>query len=118
MTLDDLGEALNAVRPHSDGLIGRGRHDSVTIGRSAHAVDCPFVSNEAERTHHWLEVPDHDSAVERSRDDLSQVGVEACGCRSGLVTLERTLKGRVSNSSGEGTTSSWLLSSRVGRHAN
>ena len=64
MTLDHLGEAFNAVRPNTNSLIARTRDDGVSIGRHAYTVDCSFVPHEAEGPHHWLEVPNHDSAIE------------------------------------------------------
>lgn len=97
MTLDHLGEALNAIRPNTNGLISAGRYNCVAIGSRAYAVHCSFVSNEPERSHHGLEVPDHDGAIERPRNDLSEVGVEAGRGDTVLVTLEAALKRRVSD---------------------
>ena len=77
MRLDDLGESLYTIRPNTDGLIGRARHNLVSIWRHAYTVNCTFVSHEAERAHHRLEVPDHNGAVERARNDLSEVRIEA-----------------------------------------
>ena len=50
------------------------------------------MSNESERSHHSLEVPDHDGTIEGSRHSLSQVWVEASGGDSVFVALEASLK--------------------------
>ena len=77
MRLDDLGEALNTVRPDADGLISRARDDLVSVGSHADTMNCAFVSHEAEGAHHRFKVPDHDGAVEGTRNDLTQVRIEA-----------------------------------------
>ena len=64
MRLDDLGESLYTIGPDANSLIGRAGDNLVSIWRHTYAMNCTFVSHEAERAHHWLEVPDHDSAVE------------------------------------------------------
>ena len=53
----------------------------------------PLVTDEAERSDVWFEVPDHDSAVSRAADYLAQVGVEPGGQDALLVSLERAFEG-------------------------
>ena len=95
MALNYLGEAFHTVGPDTNSLISGSRYDCVAIWSYAHAVDWSFVSNEAERPHHWLKVPDHYSAVERAGNDLSEVGVETSRRGTIFVALERTLEGGV-----------------------
>ena len=95
MALDDLRETFNTVRPHTNGLISRSRHSRVTVRCYAYAMDWAFVSNEAERTHHRFEVPNHNSSVDRSGNDLSEVGIKAGRCNAIFVSFERTLEGGI-----------------------
>ena len=100
--LDHVRVALHGVVPYPHCLICRARNNLSPIGGHNHAVDWPFVSNEAERPHLGLEVPDHDSAVERAADGLLEVGVERHRSDAVFVALERSLKGGVADSDARG----------------
>ena len=76
MALDDLRMALNAVVPQANGVIGRGRCDNVALGIYFHIVNMTFVSYESEWSHAWLEVPDHNGTICRSRHSLLEIWVK------------------------------------------
>jgi len=95
MALYDLRETFNTVRPHTNCLISGSGYNRVAVRCYAYAMDWAFVSNEAERTHHWFEVPNHYSSVDRSGNDLSEVGIKAGRCNAIFVSFERTLEGGI-----------------------
>lgn len=95
MTLDHLRESFDRVLPNADCVITRTRHNRLTIRRHCHVMHWPFVSHESERSHHGFEVPDHDCAVERSGDNLAQIGVEGRRGDPVFVAFERAAQGRI-----------------------
>ena len=95
MALDDLGEALDAVRPDADGLVRARTDDRVAVGRRADTVHGTLVSNESEWPHHRFEIPHHDCPVKRARNHLAQVRIEASRCNSIFMPSETSLESGV-----------------------
>ena len=95
MALNHLRVAFDSVVPDTHSVIGRAGNDSLTVRSDTNIIDWSLVSNKSEGSHHVLEVPYHDSAIEGARDGLAQIWVEAGGGHSLLVALERALEGRV-----------------------
>ncbi len=100
MRLDHLGETFHTVGPDTNGLISGTRDNLVAVRGHTNAVNCALVSHEAEWSHHRFKVPDHNSAIERSWDNLAQVWIETCGRDSIFMAFEWAFHGGV----GRGTT--------------
>jgi hypothetical protein len=86
--LDYLGVPFHGVVPDPDCRVLRPRHDCVAARRDCDRVNRTCMSNEAEWSHIRLEIPNHDSLVARSTNDLAQIWVEACRENCILVALE------------------------------
>ena len=101
MTLNDLWMSFDRVIPNTNCFIVRSRRNDLTIGTHTNIINRSFVSYKPVGSKSGLEIPDHNSPIQRTRDALLQVRVK-CDSGNGIfMTFEGSLQCWVSNTGKE-----------------
>lgn len=96
MGFDHLRVSLNSVVPDSNGVISWTGCNHVSRWRYFNIMDWTFVANESERSHSWLEVPNHNSSIFRAWNGLFEIWVECNSANSVFVSFEWSFKSWIS----------------------
>lgn len=104
---DHLRMPWDWVSPNSYSLIGRARSNCVSVRRHTDVINRAFVAYETVGPERRLEVPHHESTINRRWNNLFQIWIEGNSRDWVFVPFEGTLQGRISHLGKE----FWVLTS-------
>lgn len=79
--------------PQSDRSVLGGRGHEVTGRGELHPGDDVLMTNKAESSRLWSQIPDHQALIQRPRGQLFAVWIEVCTSDSIFMPLEVSLEG-------------------------